>query len=114
KRVPGTLLHEQGLLISRPNERPWRRFSPGIESKVLFNDKERKYTTLLVRMEAGAQYPSHRHRDVEELFVLSGDLRVAGQVMQAGDYCRADPDSIHEVTSSESGCVFLLMASQKD
>lgn len=28
----------------------------------------------LVRMDAGARYPSHRHREIEELFMLAGHM----------------------------------------
>ena len=31
--------------------------------------------------------------------------------MFAGDYCRADLDSVHDESYSETGCGFLLMAS---
>lgn len=65
-------------------------------------------------MDAGAHYPSHRHADVEELFVLSGDLHVAGEVMSAGDYCRAETESVHGETFSETGCLFLAMSSQRN
>ena len=74
----------------------------------------RKYLTCLVRMEPGAHYPSHRHADAEELFLLSGDLHVGPEVMHAGDYCRADAETIHSETSSETGCQFLLLASQNN
>jgi len=62
-------------------------------------------------MDAGAHYPSHRHKEIEELFVLSGDLHVEGEIMQAGDYCRADARTLHGETFTDSGCTFLLRAS---
>ena len=61
-----------------------------------------------------SRYPSHRHAGVEEILLLEGDLHVHGVVMRAGDYCRAEPDSMHEVTFSESGCMLLLRTSQHD
>ena len=60
----------------------------------------------------GARLPRHRHDDVEELYILSGDLSVSGEVVRAGDYCRAYADTVHEESFSETGCLFLLMASQ--
>jgi len=65
-------------------------------------------------MEPGARIPRHRHAQVEELFVLSGDLHVEDQVMFAGDYCRADLDSVHDQSYSKTGCVFLLMSSPEN
>jgi anti-sigma factor ChrR (cupin superfamily) len=111
-RRPGVLLQQTGLLISRSSELAWREMAPGIVYKPLFEDLDRNYNTSLIRMEAGAHYPGHRHSGIEELFLLSGDLSVEGQVMRTGDYCRADSGTIHGETFTDGGCLFLLMASQ--
>ncbi len=110
-RTPGIAYHEAGVLIARSKEIDWKPFAPGITFKPLYRDKARNTDTMLVRMEAGSRIPRHRHAQIEELFVLSGDLHVEDQVMFAGDYCRADLDSVHDQSFSETGCVFLLMAS---
>jgi anti-sigma factor ChrR (cupin superfamily) len=101
-----------GVLIARSAEVPWRRMGEGVSFKLLHRDKARRYSTTLVRMDAGARLPRHRHTDIEELYILSGDLSVSGEVVRAGDYCRADKDSIHDESYSQTGCLFLLMASQ--
>ena len=111
-RFPGVILQEPGLLIARSAEVEWQQVAEGVQFKPLYLDSDRHYQTGLVRMAAGASYPSHRHKDVEELFVLSGDLHVAGEVMGPGDYCRADADTVHGMTRSDTGCLFLLLASQ--
>ncbi len=113
-RVPGILFEQSGLLIARSDELAWQTMAPGIFSKPLYEDVARKYNTALVRMEAGARYPSHHHAAIEELFLLSGDLHVENQVMRAGDYCRADSGSIHGETFTDAGCLFLMMASQEN
>ena len=111
----GILLDKAGLLIARSPDLPWQpQGSPGVSIKVLFTDPERDYITALGRMEPGTEYPRHRHDDVEELYVLEGDLVVEGHVMRPGDYCRAEPDSIHGETRSETGCLFLMMCSRQD
>jgi len=111
---PGVLLDQAGLLIARAVEIPRQPVGPGITSKPLFVDPGRKYVTALMRMDPGTRHPSHRHRDVEELYLLEGDLHVEGHVMRAGDYCRAEPESIHGETYTQSGCLFLVMASQQN
>lgn len=110
----GILLQQPGLLIARCADMPWEEVSPGISRKVLSVDSDRSYNTCLIRAEAGARYPSHRHAGVEELLVLEGDLHVHGVVMRRGDYCRAEADSIHEETFTEFGCLLLQVASQLD
>jgi len=113
-RIPGVLLQQSGVLISRSDELSWQAMAPGISYKALYQDAERQHRTSLVRMDRGARYPSHRHREIEELFVLSGDLHVEGQIMRSGDYCRADSGTIHGETFTDSGCLFLLSASQQN
>jgi quercetin dioxygenase-like cupin family protein len=110
--IPGILLGQSGVLISRSHELAWKPMAEGIAYKPLFEDGVRRYNTCLVRMEAGARYPSHRHQEIEELFMLSGELNVENQVMRTGDYCRADSGTIHGETFTETGCLFLLLASQ--
>ena len=110
-RVPGRTYQENGLLIARSEEITWKGLAPGISFKPLYRDADRKSDTMLVRMDAGARYPRHRHTQVEELFLLSGDLHVEDQVMYAGDYCRANLGSVHEQSYTDSGCLFLLIAS---
>ncbi len=111
-RVPGVLLQQSGFLISRSDELAWQTVAPGLAYKPLYEDATHGYNAYLVRMDAGVRYPSHRHAEVEELFLLSGDLHLEGQVMRAGDYCRADASTIHGETFTDTGCLFLLMASQ--
>jgi len=113
-RAPGILFEQSGLLIARSDELAWQTLAPGIVYKPLYEDAHRKYNTSLVRMEAGAHYPSHHHAAIEELFMLSGDLHVEDEVMRAGDYCRADSGSIHGETFSDTGCLFLMMASEEN
>ena len=109
-RVPGRVFEQSGLMIARSEEIPWKALAPGIAYKPLYRDKLRNCDTSLVRMDAGAHYPSHRHTQVEELFLLSGDLHVEDQVMYAGDYCRANLESVHQQSFTEGGCLFLVMA----
>jgi quercetin dioxygenase-like cupin family protein len=113
-RVPGIVMEQGGLLIARSAELAWQPLATGIYLKPLFEDRDSKYNTSLVRMDPGAHYPSHHHAAIEEMFLLSGDLHLEGQVMRAGDYCRADRGSIHGETFTDDGCLFLLMASPEN
>jgi quercetin dioxygenase-like cupin family protein len=110
-RVPGLLFQHQGLIISRSAELDWQPLAPGVDYKTIHTDTDRRYSTMLVRMAPGARYTAHRHVDVEEVFMLSGDMNVAGVIMRTGDYCRGEAGTLHGETSSEAGCVMLVMAS---
>lgn len=111
----GTLLLEKGLLISRAAEMDWKPHPvPGMATKLLHLDRETQVYTSLVRIDPGSTYPGHIHTIAEELLVLQGDAIVHGQLMRPGDYCRADPDSTHQPTTTENGVVLLIRASLQD
>ena len=88
--------------------------APGVEVKMLSLDKERGYYTTLVRMEPGATLAPHRHADIEESYVMEGELLVSGMLMRPGDYCRADAGSMHTGVTTTTGCVFIAVASLRD
>lgn len=109
------LLNRRGVLISRSSAMEWQPGPvPGIWVKSLSRDSERGYETSLVRFDPGIQYPGHRHTNVEEAYVLSGDLEVEGTVLRIGDYCRSEPNSTHTESGTIEGCLLLVIASQRD
>lgn len=88
---------------------------PGIEARRLFVDTARDVITMLVRMAPGTSYPPHRHGNVEECYVLSGDLTVGeGTTMHAGDYQRMEKGSEHPTQWTKDGCTLLLLSSRHD
>ncbi len=105
-----------GNVVMRGSGGDWERTAnEGVAVRRLFVDTERQMVTMLIRMDAGSKYPRHRHADAEECFVLQGELRVGDElVMQAGDYQRVGRDSVHEVQSTEDGCLLLIISSLHD
>ena len=67
-----------GPLASRymdPNTLPWKPTpSPGIEMKVLMQDKDSGLLTALFRWQPGAVLARHEHVEVEQTWVLSGSI----------------------------------------
>ena len=51
--------------------------------------------TVLIRMEPGSSYPTHRHIGVEEVLVLAGGYRDDLGEYRAGDYVRYPAGSEH-------------------
>ncbi len=111
QRGPGVLFDRGGILIKRPDDQPWNRFIPGIDRKILHTDPARRYRSYLLRFEPGAKLFKHSHPQVEEILVVSGDVHISGLHMQAGDYCRAGAESIHEESWSETGCILFVVSS---
>jgi len=109
------LLDGLGLFIARTEGMEWQLgVVSGCQRKVLFVDDRQQCVTSLVRLHAGTHFPAHRHGGPEEVYMLAGDLIVEGLRMKPGDYCRAETTSIHGESYTESGCLFLLRASQHD
>lgn len=108
----GVLLDEGGVLIASPDAMPWKPHPiPGLETKILHLDRITGVATALYRLAPGASVPAHRHAGLEEVLILSGDLEVHGHRMSAGDYCRAESESVHHATKTEQGAVFLVRGS---
>ena len=86
----------------------------GVSMKMLFNDSAGARATMLLRLAPGGKLLAHRHRQVEEFYVLEGNCICAGEFLQAGDYHRAEAGSVHPITSSEQGCLALVMTSTQN
>jgi len=103
------------VLPARQGSEPdWEEVSPGIFCKLLANDEERHYVSMLVRLDPGVEYPPHRHADVEELHLLSGELWIDDRKLYPGDYNRAERGTGDKRVWSETGCTCVLMTSTRD
>ena len=109
------LFKHAGLSVIRTTEMKWQRGPlPGVWVKQLYDDPGNEMTTMLVRMDAGATYSSHRHKGVEEVYVLEGELQVEGVALAEGDFCLSQPESVHQPSYSKSGCLLVVKTSKRD
>jgi anti-sigma factor ChrR (cupin superfamily) len=98
-----------------PHAKPeWQQVAGGISCKLLAVDAAASRVTMLVRLAPGTDYPPHRHADVEELYLLHGELMIDSKKLNAGDYIRAEADTVDHRVWSETGCTCLLMTSTRD
>ncbi len=103
-----------GFSFVRSRDVSWQELAPGLSMKVLFHDAAGARTTMLLRLAPGGTLIGHRHSQVEEFYVLEGSCLCAGEFLQVGDYHRAEAGTVHPVTSSEQGCLALVMTSSKN
>ena len=88
---------------------PWRPTAfPGIEIKVLLEDKDTGLMTSLTRMAPGAVLPLHEHTDIEQTYVLEGRLVDAEGEVKAGEYVWRPAGSVHVATAPD-GALLLGM-----
>lgn len=100
--------------LVRADEGGWERDPLGFMVRRLHRDPADGRVTSLVRMPLGGRYPRHRHASTEELYLLEGDFTVEGERLRPGDYCAAAPETIHGDTTSEGGCTFIVVTSERD
>ena len=96
-----TLRREQG---------EWTPMADGVDCKVLWRPEDTGRQTVLIRMAPGAAYDTHHHDDVEECYVVSGDLSFGGHELRAGDFHVALPGGDHPPASTRDGCLLLISA----
>ena len=104
----------KGLTFVKASEGTWQEMAPGVSAKVLFFDQVSRRATALVRMARGSRYAPHRHAEAEELYVLEGGCFCGGRELTAGDYHRAEAETEHHNTSSDEGCLLLVISSPQN
>lgn len=104
----------KGLTFIRASEGAWRGIAPGVTAKLLSFDPTSMRATTVLRFAPGTSYTPHRHTAVEELYVLEGGCSIAGREMTVGDYHRAEAGTVHHDTSTDEGCLLLVISSPQN
>ncbi|HYZ85646.1 MAG TPA: cupin domain-containing protein [Bryobacteraceae bacterium] len=104
-----------GIFVVKPDRIDWRqtRF-PGVSVKRLYVNEATQYMTTLLKIEPGAQYPSHIHKDVEQCLVLEGTVRIGNIRIGQGDFEYALANTTHDPITTDDGCVLLIISHQHD
>jgi anti-sigma factor ChrR (cupin superfamily) len=86
---------------------PWQptRF-PGIDCKILMENKATGMSTMLMRWAPGARLPHHEHVAIEQTFVLEGSFADHDGICRAGSYVWRRAGSRHDAWTDE-GCLVL-------
>ena len=97
------------LLCVRCDDVPWKpsTFAAGVFVKDIAVTTGLEMQIL--RFEPGARLPLHKHECPEFIYVLEGELIVAGQRLSTGWASVASPGSEHSDVHSETGCVLILV-----
>lgn len=102
-------LDDGKLLCLSCNELPWKpsTFVAGVSVKDVAVSGG--FELQLVRFAPGARLPVHKHELPEFIYVLEGELTVAGNSLQRGSASIASPGSVHTDVHSDTGCIFVLV-----
>jgi quercetin dioxygenase-like cupin family protein len=94
----------------RAGEMDWQQTPvPGVKVKRLFLDRQAGLQTSLLRMEAGASFPAHRHAKAEQCLVLEGDVGWKDLIFTAGDFVCFPQGSAHPVIQTVKGNLLLIV-----
>lgn len=86
---------------------PWKPTpSPGIDMKVLLEDKETGLLTALFRWQPGAHLPLHEHVEIEQSYVLEGSIQDDEGTVTAGNYVWRPTGNRHHAWSPD-GCLLI-------
>ena len=86
---------------------PWKPTPcPGIEMKVLLEDKDTGLLTALFRWQPGSELSLHEHVEVEQTFVLEGSLIDDEGEVTAGNYVWRPKGNRH-IAKSPHGALVL-------
>ena len=101
--------------VVRAHQVEWQKTDfEGVEVRQLFLDSATGNITSMVRLAPGAEYPPHRHANLEHCYVLEGDLVSNGRTLHAGDYEVNAPDTDHSPVTSHGGCLLLIIHNAGD
>lgn len=92
--------------LTRPDEHRWIDVGHGVEIAPL-RDLGGGAGTGLLRFAPGAWSPSHLHPGGEDLYVLSGRVRVGDRQLEAGDFLHTPAGGVHDA-SSDDGALMLI------
>lgn len=85
---------------------PWKPTpTPGIDMKVLLEDKESGLLTALFRWEPGTELPLHEHVEIEQTYVLEGSIVDQEGEVRAGDYVWRPKGNRHRARSPNGALV---------
>ena len=87
----------------------WADAIPGVRQKAIWHDKETKRRAALIRFEAGAKLPRHKHVGDELIFVIEGSVSDESGEVVAGNANYRPNGCTHTVTSKNGATVFALV-----
>lgn len=86
---------------------PWKPTpTPGVDMKILLQDKETGLLTALFRWQPGTELPLHEHVEIEQTFVLEGSIVDEEGEVRKGDYVWRPAGNRH-IARSPNGALVL-------
>jgi quercetin dioxygenase-like cupin family protein len=96
-----------GSTYVRPQEMEWQETQfEKVWLKVLYENREKGESTVLIKLEPGAYLPFHVHPELEQAYVIEGSMYDHDGICKAGEYVWRKAGSYHD-NRSDTGAVIL-------
>lgn len=105
-RIQGKKLFD--FLTVKSGEGEWITLLPGVEKKILNEDRKHHVQSYLLKIAPGASVPEHIHTGDEEGFMVEGEVSFGDVHLSAGDYLFAPKGSTHKKATTKTGCTVFL------
>ncbi len=89
-------------------DRQWKTVFPGVKECALSEGDGR--LSRLLKIRKGFILPPHKHREIEQAFILEGRCYSGKVLLQKGDYFFAHADTKHARVKALEDCLILLVA----
>ena len=98
-------------LVVRTADAPWQETgTAGFLIKPLYEDSASGQRTWLMKVEPGAEAPSHAHDETEQIYVIEGSFYDQDNTYGPGDFAIRAPGVMHTGGSKDGAIVFLVYA----
>jgi quercetin dioxygenase-like cupin family protein len=94
------------MFIKRADQREWTSAGYSGAERALLRATKEEGRTYIVRLKAGARGLQHKHSAGEDVLVLSGRIRLAGEVLGPGDYMYTEPGEEHFLEAIEDSVIY--------
>jgi len=111
REEPASEIHYQNTVTIRSQGGLWDQLAPGVHMKRLHREGDAR--SFLLRLEAGAELPVHRHDADEECLVLEGEVFVGELRVGTGDYHLARGGTTHNTIRSPHGAVLFIRSASR-
>jgi anti-sigma factor ChrR (cupin superfamily) len=99
-------------LTVHAHEGVWQPFGPGVQLKLLHAAGD--IWSYLLKLEPGAQLPTHRHPVDEECVVLEGVVQVGELRVAAGGFHLGRKDVLHAPVTTTDGALLFLRGARPE
>lgn len=103
-------VESSGSFVVAATDRKWSIIFPGVKECELSRADGR--LSRLLRIKKGFILPPHKHREIEQAFILEGRCYSGKTLLEQGDYFFAHADTKHATVKAIEDCLILLIAHQ--